>query len=169
MILNHLERLEVLRHIEALEPYTRLDQPITLREVTMSNDAAIGAMIAGLLMKGGQKLDSQSSDAASEDYLDALEDLPAWCIREAIRKWNRGESEKLEGKPHDFNWRPSPPTLRRLASRELAVVQGRILVLKKILDAVPIREFSDDHRESMLKRLQEVVRMQPSVTPEDKK
>jgi hypothetical protein len=63
-------------------------------------------MIASLLLKGGAKLDQQSSDAFTEDYLDAIEDLPAWAVREAIRKWNRAESPKLDGKKHAFIWRP---------------------------------------------------------------
>ena len=116
MILNTTERAEVQRHIVDLQRYTRLDQTITLRETTMSNDAALVAMIAALLLKGGRRLDRQSSDAATEDYLDALEDVPAWSVREALRKWNRGESPPLDAKPHDFNWRPEPPTLRRLSS-----------------------------------------------------
>lgn len=152
------------RHIHELEHFTRLDQPITLREVTMSNDAALATMIAGLLLKGGRRMDKQSSDAATEDYLDALEDLPAWSVREALRRWNRGESVQIDPKkPHDFNWRPEPATLRRLASHELAGVKGRIIALQKLCDAVPLIEYSDEHRESMLKRLQEVVRFEPST------
>jgi len=133
----------------------------------MSNDAAISVMIAGLLIKGGgTKLDKQSADALTEDYLDALEDLPAWCVREALRKWNRAESPPLDGKRQDFNWKPLPPTLRRLAQHELAGVKGRIINLNRLLDAVPLIEFSDEHRESMIKRLQTVVHLAASPTKE---
>ena len=159
MILNTTERAEVQRHIVDLQRYTRLDQTITLRETTMSNDAALVAMIAALLLKGGRRLDRQSSDAATEDYLDALEDVPAWSVREALRKWNRGESPPLDAKPHDFNWRPEPPTLRRLALHELAGVKGRILHLQKLCSAEPLIEYSDEHRKAMLERLRDVVRM----------
>lgn len=157
LILSSSERAEVLRHIGELDAFTRLDQPVVLRGATMTNDQAHGVMIASLLLKGGAKLDQRSSDAFTEDYLDAIEDLPAWAVREAIRKWNRAESPKLDGKSHAYDFRPSPPTLRRLAQHELAGVKGRILTLQKLLDAVPLLEFSDEHRENMLKRLQKVV------------
>jgi hypothetical protein len=167
LILNSSERIEVQRHITELARFTRLDQAITIRETSMSNDAALSVMVAGLLIKGGgTKLDKQSADALTEDYLDALEDLPAWCVREAMRKWNRAESPPLDGKRHDFNWKPTPPTLRRLAQHELASVKGRIINLNRLLDAVPLIEFSDDHRERMIKRLQTVVHLAASPTSE---
>lgn len=168
LILNSLERAEVQRHLHGLERFTRLDETITLRETTMSNDAAHATMIAQLLLKGGKRMDKQSSDAATEDYLDAIEDLPAWSVREALRKWNRAESVVLDSKkPHDFNWRPEPPTLRRLALHELAGVKGRMLTLQKLLDAVPLLEFSDEHRASMLGRLQELFREPVNMIPKD--
>jgi hypothetical protein len=159
LILNSSERAEVQRHIHELDRFTRLDEMITIRETTMDNDSAIGVIVAGLLIKGGgQKLDKASADALTEDYLDALEDLPAWSVREAMRKWNRAESPPLDGKRHDFNWKPTPPTLRRLSHHELAGVKERIISLQKLCDAVPLIEYSDEHRESMLKRLQVVIR-----------
>ncbi|MCK1445409.1 hypothetical protein IVB43_23780 [Bradyrhizobium sp. 48] len=110
-------------------------------------------MIASLLLKGGAKLDQNSSDAFTEDYLDAIEDLPAWAVREAIRKWNRAESPKLDGKPHSYDFRPSPPTLRRLAQIELTGVRGRMIELQKICEAQPLIEYSEEHRKDMLERL----------------
>jgi hypothetical protein len=161
MILNSSERSEVERHIAGLERFTRTDQAIELRGATLTNDHAHGVMITGLLMKGGAKLDAASSDAFTEDYLDAIEDLPAWSVREAIRKWNRAESPKLDGKQHSYDFRPSPPTLRRLAQHELAGVKGRMISLRRLLDAQPLIEYSDEHRGNMLKRLQDVVRLEP--------
>lgn len=166
LILNSSERAEVYRHLHELERFTRLDQLITIRETTMPNDTAIGVMIAGLLIKGGgQKLDKASADALTEDYLDALEDVPAWSVREALRKWNRGESPPLDGKRHDFTWKPMPPTLRRLALLEVANVKGRIIGLQKLCEAVPLIEYSDEHRENMLKRLQVVIREAATPAP----
>ncbi|KWV45897.1 hypothetical protein AS156_23070 [Bradyrhizobium macuxiense] len=153
LILSSSERGEVERHIAELDRFTRLDQPVEYRGATLRNDAALVAMIAALLLKGGRKLDKEASDAATEDYLDALEDLPAWSVREAIRGWNRGESVPLDGKKHDFNWRPEPPTLRRLAAHELAGVKGRIVSLRKLLAAVPLVEYSDEHRQDMVDRV----------------
>lgn len=141
------------QHIADLERFTRLDQPFELRGATLTNDQAHGVMIASLLLKGGAKLDQNSSDAFTEDYLDAIEDIPAWAVREAIRKWNRAESPRLDGKPHSYDFRPSPPTLRRLATFELAGVRGRMIELEKICDAQELIEYSDEHRKEMLDRL----------------
>jgi hypothetical protein len=151
-------------HVAKLQSFLVLEHRIVLREAELTNDQAHGVMIAGLLIKGGgQKLDKQSADALTEDYLDAIEDLPAWAVREALRKWNRAESLQLDPrKPHDFNWKPTPPTLRKLAYLELWTVKSQIQRMQDILAAVPLIEFSDEHRESMIKRLQTVVHLAAS-------
>jgi hypothetical protein len=129
------------------------------RDRSLTNEQALGVMIAKLLMKGGgSKLDSDSAEALTEDYLDALEDLPAWTVPEALRKWNRAESVKLDGKAHDFNWRPTAPTLRRLATEEMVAIKALRLKLEKLLKAVPRIEFIEEHRANMLKRLSELTR-----------
>lgn len=133
----------------------------------MTNDQAHGVMIASLLLKGGAKLDQQSSDAFTEDYLDAIEDLPAWAVREAIRKWNRAESPRLDGKPHNYDFRPAPPTLRRLSHHELAGVKGRIIEMQRLLTAEPLVEYSDEHRSNMMERLQGLFPMQKMAAQGD--
>lgn len=167
LILDSVERRMVEAHRSDLARFLDLDQPITLREQVLTNDQAHGVMIAGLLIKGGGiKLDTSSSDQLTEDYLDAIEDLPAWSVREALRKWNRAESPKLDPKqPHNFTFRPAPPILRQLAYLELWTVKSRIQQLEKVLNAVPLIEFSDEHREDMLKRLQAVVHQAAAAPP----
>jgi len=148
MILSSSERALVEQHVADLAWFFDLGQPFTIREQSLNNDQALGVMIAHLLMPGGgSKLDEASSDARAEDYLDAIEDLPAWSVRAALRKWNRAESAKLDGKskPHDFDWRPAPPTLRRLAQIELIPIKCEVLRLKKLLSAVPRVEHSNEH------------------------
>jgi len=165
MILNSSERSSVEQHIADLERFTRLDQMIELRGRTLTNPEAHAVMIATLLLKGMPKLDQESSDALTDDYLDAIEDLPAWSIREALRKWNRGESRLLHAKPHNYDFRPSPPTLRRLSMLEVAVVRDRITKLHKLSNAQPLIEYSLEHRQDMLRRLAAVVSGLPSQLP----
>jgi hypothetical protein len=154
LILNSSEKQAVREHIEHLGLCLSLNQPMLYRDELLTNGQAHGAMIAHLLMKGGgQKLDNKAADALTEDYLDAVEDLPAWAVREALRKWNRGESVKLDGKPHDFNWRPTPPTLRQLAQHEMTAVKARKMQLEKLLEAVPLVEYSEEYRQNMIDRL----------------
>jgi hypothetical protein len=157
LTLDGTERAAVERHVCELGAFLDVRQTIVLRDKTLSNDQAHGVMIAGLLLKGGRKLDQAASDALTEDYLDAIEDLPAWCVREAIRKWNRGESAQLDKKPHDFTWRPEAPTLARLARLEKWAVEGRIKVLERLLSAEPLPEYGDAHKVDMRQRLAAVM------------
>mgnify|MGYP001594696130 FL=1 len=124
-----------------------------MRDRVLTNSQAMGVMIAALLVKKGQRMDAAMSEALTEDYLDALDDLPAWSVREAVRKWNRAESPQLDKKPHDFNWRPEPPTLRRLAWIEYWNVKSRVETLQRMVAAVPRIEYSPEHRGEMLQKL----------------
>lgn len=167
MSLNSSERDMIEMHVAGLQVSLGTSQPFEYRGQVLNNDAAIGAMITALLLKGsGAKLDKISSDALTEDYLDAIEDLPAWSVREAVRKWNRRESLQSDPKkPHDFGWRPTPPTLRWLALCELIPVQNRIRRLKCLLAAVPMVEFTEEHRKRMVDRLAEL----PCAMPTDQR
>ena len=154
MILTAAEQAEVRRHIDQLEVFLRLDQLLVIRGQARPREQALGVMIAGLLIKSGQRLDEATSDAITDDYFDALDDIPAWCVREALRKWNRAESVQLDPRlPHDFRWAPKPPILRKLADHELATVKCRIHQLQRICDARPVVEFSAEHREKMINRI----------------
>lgn len=157
MILNSSERAMVEQHVAALRPFLDLEQPIMLREKLLTNDQAHGVMVAALLMRGGAKPDKAMADALTEEYLDGIEDLPAWAVREAIRKWNRGESVPLDRKPHDFTFRPAPATLARLARIERWQVAGRIAGMQQLLDAQPLIEYSPEHRREMLGKLSTVM------------
>jgi hypothetical protein len=81
----------------------------------------------------------------------------AWSVRNALRKWIRGESPKLDGRPHDFDWRPPPATLRRLAQMELAPIKREMVQLEKLL-ILSRGEFSDEHRAEMRARFAELLK-----------
>jgi len=82
----------VQRHMAELAVFTRLDRPALIRGEWLDQQQALTTIIAGLLIKSGRRLDKAASDVMTEDYFDALEDMPAWTVREALRKWNRAES-----------------------------------------------------------------------------
>ena len=50
-----------------------------------------------------------------------------------------------------------PADLRSLARNEEFKIRGRMMLIERIAGAVPLIEFSDEHREMMLKRLQTVI------------
>lgn len=137
MILNSSERMMVEQHIAELSRHVGLEEPFEHRDRVLTNDQAIGTMIAELLLRRkGPKLDKAASDALTDEYLDALEDLPAWTVRAARRKWNRGESVRMDPKkPHDFTWNCEPPVLRYLATVELAGIKWEIRQLERLLIA----------------------------------
>ena len=142
------------RHIAELGQYLRLDGRALIRGQWLDQQQALTTIVAGLLIKSKRKLDNVASDVVTEDYFDAIEDMPAWAVREALRKWNRAESAQLDPKhPHDFKWAPEPPILRQLADHELMRVRARILTLQRLCDAKPIILYSDEHRKTMLERL----------------
>jgi hypothetical protein len=148
MILDSLKRTIVATYISDLERMLDLRQPFTFRGQTLTNEHAIGAIIAKLLVKRST-LDAVSAEALTEDYLDAIEDLPAWSVVAALRKWNRSQSPMLDGRYHNFQYRPEPPILHRLVQIELAPIRARILELRRVLSAVPRVDFSEEHCEKM--------------------
>lgn len=153
LILSQPGRAVVEAHIADLSRFLDLSQPFVLREQLLTNSQAHSVMIAGLLMKKGTRPDKAMADQLTDDYLDAIEDLPAWCVREALRKWNRGESVELDKKPHDFTWRPEPATLARLARIERGGVQGRIHILTRLLGAEGEPEYTGEQRVEMIDKL----------------
>lgn len=109
------------------------------------------------------RIDAETVSIKADAYLDAVEDLPAWAVREAIRRWRRGE---VSGDPQDLNFAPKPARLRRIASTIAQAASGQALRLQRILDAEPEDERSDDERAAMSRQIaaeiNEVARRAPS-------
>lgn len=89
--------------------------------------------------------------AKGEAYMAALEDIPSWAVEEAMRKWYRAEC----GDKMDYKWQPGPATLREIAMIEVYRVMGTRRRLREILAAEPLQEFSEEHMESMKRRIGE--------------
>ena len=74
----------------------------------------------------------------------ALEDVPAWAVAAAGRRWIRGEVAVLDDKPN-LSFPPSPPQLRALAVDEwskarAALWRYRRLLAGKTERVVPLEE-----------------------------
>ena len=81
--------------------------------------------------------------ARAEAYMDALSDVPAWLIAETVARWNRGEC----GAGHNYNFAPSPATLRELSRVPLATALDFISHLEQVLSARTLQEvMADDKR-----------------------
>jgi hypothetical protein len=101
-----------------------------------------------------QRLSEDAAEAKCESFMVALEDVPYWAIQEAIRQWYRGGyGEAIDGIPLDYRWAPAPATLRKLAHKETGKLRLQIAPLHRVLDAVPLIDFSDQHCARMRDRM----------------
>lgn len=114
------------------------------------------AIIAGLLDEHATgRTDSTQAGAKTDAYLDALEDLPAWAVREALRRWRRAEVEGVDAR--DFDFAPKPPRLRKIALGIVNMARGQALRLQRILDAEPIERLTEAEEAHIAKALAEIV------------
>jgi hypothetical protein len=97
------------------------------------------------------------AEATGEAFQDALDDVPPWAVKAAVRRWYRGECGENEcDQPYDYHWRPAPAELRRIALSELSRVKSRAGTLRRLLHAEPLIEFSDEHCAAMRTRLHDL-------------
>jgi hypothetical protein len=150
LTLSGVERDEIERHLRTLD---------ALFEPTPFDDPQVeGRMLIELtkmvLSTPSATQNEASAEARGEAYLTALEDLPLWAVQAAIRRWHRGDAGKNQrGEPYDYHWLPAPAELRMIALLELWRVRERAAVLRKLLSAEPLIEFSDEHCRAMREKL----------------
>jgi hypothetical protein len=94
-------------------------------------------LIAKLLLSypvaggGGER----SGEARAEAYMDALDDIPAWALDQAIRGWHRGEVGE-----HNYSFAPAPAVLRSVCKRLLAPYRKIHDDMLALLNARPLAE-----------------------------
>lgn len=86
------------------------------------------------------RLDDRTVSIKAEAYLDAVEDLPAWTVRAAVRRWRRGE---VSADPATLDFAPKPARLRAIAERMVLVARGQAARLQRVLDAKPEERITD--------------------------
>lgn len=91
-----------------------------------------GRRIAELLTAYASQLGEDEAAALAGAYRIALDDVPAWALREAVRGWLRGE---VGGSAARRSFPPPAPILRDYALSRIAVTKGRIVALRRLLDA----------------------------------
>jgi hypothetical protein len=150
MILTSAERERVAQHavqLEALCRCTPADDPQVERDVLV-------AVTNMMLVFPSTAVNELSVEARGAAYMEALDDVPAWAVRAAIRQWHRGNcGPNFDGKPYDYHWCPAPAELRRVAHAQMRVVLERRHMLARLLRAEPRLEFSDEHCTAMRQRL----------------
>jgi len=89
-----------------------------------------------------------------EAYEDAVGDLPAWAIREAIRRWRRGE---CSADSRDLDFAPKPARLRRMVQSIAATATGQAMRLQRVLDAEPEEPLTEAQMEANAVRMAAVL------------
>jgi len=72
-------------------------------------------------------------DARSEAYEIALEDVPAWAVEAAAKRWIKGDVAILADRPN-LAFPPSPPQLRALALDEWAKARAALWRYRRLMD-----------------------------------
>jgi hypothetical protein len=99
-------------------------------------------------------------------FLDQLQDLSAWAVREAVRRWFSHDAATYPGA--QFRFRLSAGDLHHAAQGAVSVASGQIILLQRILDAQPADERTPDERAAVLARLRNLkVGPQPMDTREE--
>ena len=71
-------------------------------------------------------------DARSEAYETALEDVPAWAVEAAAKRWIKGDVAALGERPN-LAFPPSPPQLRALALDEWAKARAALWRYRRLM------------------------------------
>jgi hypothetical protein len=155
LILMAAEREELERHIGDLDQICGRT-PSTHAEA----EKEMLVLLTGLMMTLPSTAQNElAAEARGEAFMDALEDLPPWSVRSAIRRWHRGDcGNNHKGETYDYHWCPAPAELRRVAWTEMYRVSARAETIRTLLQAEPLLEFSDEHRRHMRERLAELYR-----------
>jgi hypothetical protein len=104
------------------------DLDASLRAV--NNDVAMAKVAELLLSFGGHQLSESGAKARARGYMTALDDLPAWAIAEACRRWLRKDAGE-----QNYNFAPSPPILRGLAEGVVLLAKHQRDLLARLLAA----------------------------------
>lgn len=76
------------------------------------------------------KTDKTTASVKLRGYMLAVEDLPAWAVTEAVRRWFRG------GCGHaNYEFAPPPAKLRQVAEDVASLARGQLIIMRRILAA----------------------------------
>jgi hypothetical protein len=149
LMLNDDHLVQVKRYIAASESLCA-QTPINEDKWEIATLSIVTQMM--LVLPSSQQNDV-GAEASGEAFQAALDDVPHWAVAAAMRRWYRGECGLNErGHPYDYHWRPAPAELRRIALSEMWRIKESARLLRRLLAAEPLVEFSAEHRERMGKK-----------------
>jgi hypothetical protein len=124
------QRAEAEGYRDRMKATLSSDDPLRQR------NAVLAKMIMAYPMGAGSG--ELGAAARAEAYLDALSDMPAWAIAEAVRRWNRGQAGE-----HNYSFAPAPAILRRVTDEVLVPYRIDLEKIEIVLRAVPLERAVD--------------------------
>jgi hypothetical protein len=128
----------------ALDPQS----PFELDRKTYDGQEAKAVLITKVIdgLAGAAQRNEVQSIAAVDLYAEAIDDLPAWSIDLAIKRWCRGGCPAdIEAAPK-YAWPPAPATLRKMAELELTVLRREYGLIKNLVAAITFEHAMDPDR-----------------------
>lgn len=113
-----------------------------------------------LLAYANGSASERSSEAKGRAYLGALEDIPSWCVAEAVKRWHRGAA----GGGHSYEFAPAPAVLRAISEGIKTAADGQMAALGRLLAAEVRPELTDEERAANVARF--VALMSPAAGEE---
>ncbi len=102
------------------------------RENRIERFAVLAKMLMGYPMANSS---AEVAKARSEMYMDALDDIPAWAVGDAVKRWNRGEAGE-----QNYTFAPPPAVLRAKCLGLLAEIKKSAEMVEDLLGAIPIED-----------------------------
>lgn len=94
------------------------------------------AMVGLLLAFPASNVSEAAAKARSAAYEMALDDVPVWAVRAAVKSWLRGDVDLL-GERVNLAFPPSPPQLRALAMDEWSKARGALWRYRRLINGKP--------------------------------
>lgn len=123
-------RASILTRIDAMQAELK---PASVRERT-----AIVAELLAFYSTSSQ--DEISLRAKLSVWVETLEGVPAWALREAVRRWHAGRLNP------NTSFCPSPATILNAAGLVIGGVQGQIVAMTRLLSAQVVVPISEDEK-----------------------
>lgn len=143
--MSDAERDQARNHLSTLTSLLSPDAPFEIEGQLESGQQAKGALLTMMIegLAGPAEKSKIRADSQVEMYAYAIEELPAWAIEKAIKRWARGSCPKdVEENPR-FAFPPSPATLRALAKLEMETPQRQAVMLQNLIASVPLERALD--------------------------
>lgn len=147
---HHLQTGWVMSDMERREAVSLLSSLNSDLDPTASFEGTDGpsakAMLLTKLIRGlaGAAEQSEVVAAAKIDmYADAVEDVPAWAIDKASKRWARGSCPADIEESPKYAFPPAPATLRKLALLELELPRRYVGMLSRLVEAIPMERALD--------------------------